>query len=386
MKPKALADGIAVWCSHDEIGPLEKAIENPKNPNKHPEAQIKLLANIIKVQGWRNPITISKLSGFITKGAGRRKAAELLGVSQVPLDYQDYENEAAEYADLIADNRIAELAEPDLDLVKDILESIEGLDAELTGYNLDELLKEVGSVEIPEDDNFDEDPDTIETDIQVGQIFQLGKHRLMCGDATNDLHINQLMGDHEPEFVFTDPPYDLELKDFVKCILSVGQTQLLLMVGFKQMIELFTIDKLIPHFDIIYVRMHCRYRPFPNMKVPHVKHTRLIYFTVGKVKSIFDEHNAKGAFSDTNFFPSVVEESTDPEKNEFFNQKDLSAICKIISGFSFNVMLDPFCGAGTFLMACEKMGKTCLGMELLPKNCQMIIDRWEQATGQKVSQ
>ena len=74
MKPKALADGIAVWCSHDEIGPLEKAIENPKNPNKHPEAQIKLLANIIKVQGWRNPITISRLSGFITKGAGRRKA------------------------------------------------------------------------------------------------------------------------------------------------------------------------------------------------------------------------------------------------------------------------------------------------------------------------
>ena len=139
MKPKALADGIAVWCSHDEIGPLEKAIENPRNPNKHPEAQIKLLANIIKVQGWRNPITISRLSGFITKGAGRRKAAELLGVSQVPLDYQDYENEAAEYADLIADNRIAELAEPDLDLVKDILESIEGLDAELTGYNLDDL-------------------------------------------------------------------------------------------------------------------------------------------------------------------------------------------------------------------------------------------------------
>jgi len=139
MKPKALADGIAVWCSHDEIGPLEKAIENPRNPNKHPEAQIKLLANIIKVQGWRNPITISKLSGVITKGAGRRKAAELLGVSQVPLDYQDYENEAAEYADLIADNRIAELAEPDLDLVKDILESIEGLDAELTGYDFDQL-------------------------------------------------------------------------------------------------------------------------------------------------------------------------------------------------------------------------------------------------------
>jgi ParB-like chromosome segregation protein Spo0J len=142
MKPKAVADGIAVWCSHDEIGDLEKAIENPRNPNKHPDTQIKLLANIMKVQGWRNPITISKLSGFITKGAGRRKAALLNGWTQAPFDYQDYENEAAEYADLIADNRIAELAEPDLDLLKDILESIEGLDAELTGYDPDELINE----------------------------------------------------------------------------------------------------------------------------------------------------------------------------------------------------------------------------------------------------
>jgi hypothetical protein len=74
MKPKALADEIPVWCSHDEIGDLEKAIENPRNPNKHPDTQIKLLANIMKVQGWRNPITISKLSGFITQGAGRQRS------------------------------------------------------------------------------------------------------------------------------------------------------------------------------------------------------------------------------------------------------------------------------------------------------------------------
>ena len=141
-EPKAYAHNIPVWCAHDEIGDIEKVIENPRNPNKHPETQIKLLANIMKVQGWRNPITISKLSGFITKGAGRKKAALLNGWTEAPFDYQDYENEAAEYADLIADNRIAELAEPDLDLVKEILESIENLDAELTGYDLDDLLSE----------------------------------------------------------------------------------------------------------------------------------------------------------------------------------------------------------------------------------------------------
>lgn len=377
-----MASGISVWCSHDEIVDIVKLIPNPRNPNHHPDSQIDLGARIIKAHGWRWPIVVSKRSGFITKGHGRLLFAQKMGVNEVPVDYQDYESEAAEWQDVIADNRLQEFAEPDLEIIKDIMDSVEDLEAELTGYDYDELLKDVGSVDIPEDDGFYEDPDEIETDIQVGQIFQLGRHRLMCGDATNDLHINQLLGDQEPEFLFTDPPYDMELDDFIKCSLSVGLKQMLLMVGFKQMISLFKISALIPHFDLVYVRKHCRYRPFPNMKVPHVKHTRLIYFTVGKEKSIFDEHNAKGAFSDTNFFPSVIEEETDPEENEFFNQKDLAAVCKIISGFSFNTMLDLFCGAGTFLVACEKMGKTCLGMEIEPKNCQMIIDRWEQATGQ----
>ena len=164
MKPKAIADGISVWCSHDEIGPLEKAVENPRNPNKHPEAQIKLLANIIKVQGWRNPITISKLSGFITKGAGRRKAAELLGVSEVPLDYQDYENEAAEWADLLADNRIQELSEIDLSEVQSILDEIDGIDVDLTGYDASELLKTID--ESPPDVEFKEYDESTADDVE----------------------------------------------------------------------------------------------------------------------------------------------------------------------------------------------------------------------------
>lgn len=172
IKPKAMIDDIPVWCAHDEIGDLEKAVENPRNPNKHPEVQIKLLATILKAQGWRNPITISKLSGFITKGAGRKKAALLNGWTQAPFDYQDYENEAAEYADLIADNRIAELAEPDLDLVKDILESIEGLDAELTGYNLDDLTKELDTS--PPDVEFKEYDESTADDVEFIECPECG--------------------------------------------------------------------------------------------------------------------------------------------------------------------------------------------------------------------
>ena len=101
---------VAVHCAFDEMMPIESVIPNPRNPNTHPDKQIKLLAKIINTQGWRAPITVSKRSGFIVRGHGRLLAAQLLNLETVPVDLQDYESEAAEWADLIADNRLAELA------------------------------------------------------------------------------------------------------------------------------------------------------------------------------------------------------------------------------------------------------------------------------------
>lgn len=144
---KALADAIPVYCAHEKIIDIIEAIPNPRNPNQHPDSQIELLARIIKAQGWRNPIVISKLSGFITKGHGRLLAAQKLGVKQIPVDYQDYANPAAEWADIIADNKIAELSEPDDKLIKEILDEIKGeIDLDFTGYagvQMDQLLKDI---------------------------------------------------------------------------------------------------------------------------------------------------------------------------------------------------------------------------------------------------
>lgn len=88
-------------------------MKHPRNANTHPDRQIELLAKIIDYQGQRAPIVVSKKSGFITKGHGRLEALTRLGWTQAAVDYQDYENEAQEYADLIADNKIAELANHD---------------------------------------------------------------------------------------------------------------------------------------------------------------------------------------------------------------------------------------------------------------------------------
>lgn len=160
IKPKAMAGDIPVYCSHDKIVSITKAVPNPRNPNIHPERQIEILSKIIQEQGWRQPITISNRSGFIVKGHGRYMAAVQFNANDVPVDYQDYENEAEEWADLIADNRIAELSNMNEDLLADLLGEINDLDFDilLTGMeyadidsliNNDEALTVIDEITTP---------------------------------------------------------------------------------------------------------------------------------------------------------------------------------------------------------------------------------------------
>ena len=102
---------IKVNCAYKRLVPIEDIKPNPGNPNTHPETQVERLANNIKTLGWRLPITVSNLSGFIVRGHARLMAAQRLKLKRCPVDYQDYENAELEWADLIADNHIAELAE-----------------------------------------------------------------------------------------------------------------------------------------------------------------------------------------------------------------------------------------------------------------------------------
>ncbi len=136
-----MGEKIKIHCSHTELRDPTSLVEHPRNYNTHPAEQIRLLAKIIKHQGWRNPITVSKRSGFVVKGHGRLAAAMLLKTEKVPVDVQDYKDEASEVADMIADNRIAELAEADEDALKDLLvnDLFTDFDLELTGFDPKEI-------------------------------------------------------------------------------------------------------------------------------------------------------------------------------------------------------------------------------------------------------
>ena len=136
-----MGEKIKIHCSHTELRDPTSLVEHPRNYNTHPAEQIRLLAKIIKHQGWRNPITVSKRSGFVVKGHGRLAAAMLLKTEKVPVDVQDYKDEASEVADMIADNRIAELAEADTDALKGLLldDVFDDFDLDLTGFDAEEI-------------------------------------------------------------------------------------------------------------------------------------------------------------------------------------------------------------------------------------------------------
>lgn len=207
---------IPIHCAYTELADVITLTPNPRNPNQHPQKQIELLAKIIKNQGWRAPITVSNRSGFVVRGHGRLLAAQFLGVTQVPVDRQNYENDAAEWADMVADNRIAELSQIDEALLASLLSEINSadFDVNLAGFSdkqIDNLLADFNTTEVRED-NFDSAAaaaQIVEPMTKPGDVWQLGRHRLMCGNATVITDVEKLMDGAMAAMVFTDPPYNV---------------------------------------------------------------------------------------------------------------------------------------------------------------------------------
>ena len=218
-EPKATADNIPVYCAHDAIVKTADMKPNPKNPNQHPEEQLRRLGSIIRAAGWRNPITVSTRSGLIVRGHGRLMAAQLAGLNEVPVDYQNYATEADELADLVADNRIAELSDPDMQKLAEVFASIEESDTsiDLTGYSREEYDElsaafsdaiEATAAPLPEnpDEIIPETPSEPVT--QYGDVWILGgRHRVMCGNCTVPADRDKLLDGAAPQILLTDPPY-----------------------------------------------------------------------------------------------------------------------------------------------------------------------------------
>lgn len=142
MSSPPLAASIPVHCAHHAIVPIHELRPNPANPNRHPDRQLLVYAAAILQRGWREAVTVSNRSGFIVSGHGAVEAARRIPTDMVPVEYQDYESEEEELADLIAHNRLPELAATDGEKLADALLKLGGVGCDLvTGFSDADLAK-----------------------------------------------------------------------------------------------------------------------------------------------------------------------------------------------------------------------------------------------------
>lgn len=184
-----------IYKNIDELVPYEN---NPRDNT----AAIDAVAASIKEFGFKNPIIIDG-DNVIVAGHTRLKAAQKLKIQNVPCVVADDLTQEQVNAFRLADNKTAELAEWDLELLNSELELIDGIDMTEFGFELD-IAEEQEVVEDEFDEELPEEPQT-----KLGDIYQLGRHRLMCGDSTDVDSVKTLMGGYKADLLLTDPPYNV---------------------------------------------------------------------------------------------------------------------------------------------------------------------------------
>jgi len=197
-----------------ELEEPENLIPYSNNPKEHPEAQIDEIASSIKNYGFVQPVVVDSENEVII-GHGRLKAAKKLGLDEIPVIRHDDITDSEAKALRLADNKIAESEWQDEKLAVELeqLTEADDFDDLIHGFDEDEMSKYLDSLTDEEDleEPETEDPEQVETDIQEGEVFKLGEHRLMCGDATNEEHVETLMDGNEMNLILTDPPYGIDI-------------------------------------------------------------------------------------------------------------------------------------------------------------------------------
>jgi DNA modification methylase len=362
-------------------------VPNPRNPNKHPENQIKLLAKIMAHQGWRSPVVVSNRSGFIVKGHGRLQAARLNGWSEIPVDRQDYASEADEYADMVADNKIAELSETDLSMViNDVIDLGPDFDFDLLGIPDFKLPDELE----PQCDEDEAGGLPSEATTKPGDIYQLGRHRLMCGDSTNIDAVEMLTIMQQIDMVFTDPPYGINEKGDRSH--RGGLTKGNNLKDFKDDSTQYAIDAFnlcqsltIPIQIWFGANYYCHSLPLTNNWLvwdKRLEEKQTDFNSDAELAWVQDGKNSIRIFR--HLWKGLIKGSEHGERRVHPTQKPVALSEYCISKYdNVKTVLDLFGGSGSTLIACEKTSRSCFMMELDPHYCDVIVNRWEAYTGKK---
>lgn len=391
---------MLINCAYKEIIQVKDLKPHPKNRNKHPIEQIERLAKIIEYQGFRHPIIVSKLSGFICAGHGRWEAAKRLKLDAVPVDYQDFESEEQEYAFIQSDNAIALWAELDLSSINSDLGEL-GPDFNIDYLGIKNFVLEPADKLGPQCDE-DEIPDKVEPNTKRGDIYRLGTHRLMCGDSTMIDDVEKLMDGEKADMVFTDPPYGVdydgghaEKGKRREKLANDDSTEIynnsvpMMNIFSKDNAALYLWFAATKSLQVLQVLQENNY----EIRNWLIWNKNMAQF--GAIGAQYKQKHEPCLYAFKNGTPPFWDGPTNEvsvwdckraSKNEYHpTQKPTELSERAIRNSSKigGVVLDLFGGSGSTLIGCEITTRYARVMELNPTYCDVIVSRWEKYTGQK---
>jgi DNA modification methylase len=382
--------------------PLGELIPYARNPRTHSDAQVAQIAASIREFGWTNPVLVDGENGIIA-GHGRVMAARKLGLDRVPAIELGHMSEAQKRAYVLADNQLALNAGWDEELLRFELADLSelGFDLGLTGFGEGELERLLaGSKEgLTEDDEAPSLPEQAVT--RPGDLWLLGEHRLLCGDATVREDVERVLGSQLADMTFTDPPYNVDYGSSAKDKLRGNKRKILnddLGSGFEAFLHDACANILSVTKGAVYVCMssselHTLQRAFTaaggkwSTFVIWAKHT----FTLGRADYQRQyEPILYGWPAGHDRYWCGARDQGDvwfidkPARNDLHpTMKPVALVERAIrnSSKTKDIVLDPFGGSGSTLIACEKAGRQARLVELDPKYCDVIVQRWQAWAG-----
>jgi len=374
------------------------------NTRTHSEDQIQQIAGSISEFGFTNPILIDGDQRIIA-GHGRLYAAKALGMDTVPCISLDHLSDVQVRALVIADNQIAMNAGWDEGLLATELDRLQtdGVDIDLLGFDVD-TLEELLKPELIEIEGLtDEDaiPEVVESICQAGDIWVLGEHRLLCGDATRKADVEALMGGEKADMVFTDPPYNVDYEGYTEEKLTIKSDAMSEDEYIKFLSDTFgNYKNSVKRGGSLYV---CHASSWQMETEQALKdHEIEVRNQIIWGKNTFAWGFGRYKFQHEPIFYCHIKGKSDnwygdksqstlwlenkPAANRLHpTMKPVEIVLRATDNSSKDgdLIIDFFLGSGSTLIACEKTNRKCYGMEIDPHYCDVIVKRWEEYTGNK---
>lgn len=380
------------YLNIDDLKPYEK------NARLHTEKDLKTIIESIKAFGFNDPIGIWK-DNVIVEGHGRLMAGKKLGLTKVPCIRLDHLTDEQRRAYALAHNKTAEMSDWDMGFLPDELSNITEFDMSAFGFDVPIFDEEIKAVEDDFDEELPEEPKT-----KLGDIYQLGKHRLMCGDSTKKENVEKLLNGTKIDMVFTDPPYDMDMggkgcfaksmdncKDRIEDIIHFDPYVLsyLPTLDINSFYVFTSKNGIVKYLDIFKelnydILCWCKTNPVPFTSgsfLPDVEY--LLYFS--RKGRVWNNSLKPTSTYKKYYVTQKLQGRIDGGGDLHPTMKPLEIIVdKIrINSREDGAVLDIFGGSGSTMIACEQTKRSCFMIELSPQYCDVIINRWEKFTGKK---